>query len=105
MILQTTLTVTRWVALPVLVMLAILSRFTAAYQLQADFAVLLAAVILAGSALRTREYLWSGGLIAVGIVFIPLGLALKLFILMGFISCTTCAIAIAAYRTTPALAE
>ena len=84
---------------------SILSGFAAAYQLQADLAVVLAAGIFAGSALHSREYLLAGGLMAVGIVFMPLALALKMFLLMGFISVTMCAILIAAFRTTPALAE
>jgi hypothetical protein len=52
-------------------------------------------------AIRVREYFWAAGFLAIMVVFTPLSLAVKIFVLMGFTCVAVFAALLAAFRPQP----
>jgi hypothetical protein len=99
---QVATTIVKWVSIPVLLIASVLSRFTASYELLVDCVVCLGAIVIVLRAIRSNEYLWAAGFVAVAVVFSPLLLAVKVFLLMGFTCAVTLATLFVAFRTRPA---
>ena len=81
---QTVTNIIKWVALPVLLIASILTRYAASYEGLVDLVICLGAVIYAHRLVWLKEYFWSAGFVAIAIVFSPFALALKIFLLLGF---------------------
>jgi hypothetical protein len=60
--------------------------------------VILGAIVFVERAVRLKEYSWAAGLVAIVVVFNPLSLAAKIFLLMGIICMWTCAALFGALR-------
>ena len=98
---QTIARIIKWVSIPVLLVASVLSRFAASYELAADLAICLGATILVQRAVWRKEYFWAGGFVSIAIVFSPLLLAVKIFLLMG-LTCVAIFLALlAAFRRQP----
>jgi hypothetical protein len=102
---QTLTKIIKWVSLPVLLIASMFSRFAASYELLVDLVICLGAVILVQRAVRSKEYLWAAGLVAIVVVFSPLLLVVKIFLLMALTCVATFVTLVAAFRTQPLLVQ
>jgi hypothetical protein len=92
------------VSLPLLSIGAMLSRFAASYELLLNVLICLAAVVVVRRAVSTKEYYWAAAFVAVAVVFSPLALVVKIFLLMGFTCFVAVAAVIGAWRPQPVAA-
>src|SRR5436189_6216972 len=95
---QKVLKVIKWVSLPVLLMASVFSRFAASYELLLNLVICLGAIILVERSARSKEYYWAAGFTGIAVVFSPLLLAYKIFLLMGFTCVVTSLTLYAAFR-------
>lgn len=86
------------VSIPVLLIASMFSCFAASYEPLVDFVICLGAIIFVPRAVRLKEYFWAAGLVAIVIVFSPLLLVVKIFLLMGFTCIVTFVTLLAAFR-------
>jgi hypothetical protein len=91
----------KWVSIPVLLIASMLPRYAASYELTVDWAICLGAAILVQRAVWLKEYFWAAGLVLVAIVFSPLLLAVKIFLLMGLTCMAVFLALMAAFRRQP----
>jgi hypothetical protein len=91
----------KWVWLPALLIASMFSGSAASYEFLLDFVICLAAVIFLQRAVRLKEYFWAAGLVTIAVVFSPLLLMVKLFLLVGFTCIATFVTLLAAFRTQP----
>ena len=61
----------KWVSIPVLLIGSIFSPYAASYELLVDCVICLGAIVFLQRAIRSKEYLWAAGLIAIAVVFSP----------------------------------
>jgi hypothetical protein len=66
-----------------------------------DFVVCLGAVFFIQRAIRLKEYFWTAGFVAIAVVFSPLLLVLKIFLLLGFTCIAAFITLLAAFKTQP----
>ena len=100
--LQMVAKVIKWVSIPILLIASLFAFCAASYEPLVDLAICLGAIIFVQRAIRLREYSWAAGFLAIGVVFTPLSLAVKVFLLMGFTCIAIFANLLAAFRTQPA---
>jgi hypothetical protein len=62
-------------------------------------------IIFVQRAVWSKEYYWAAGFVAIVVVFSPLFLVVKVFLLMGVTCTATFAALIAAFRTQPVLTD
>ena len=79
---QMTTKIVKWVSLPALLIASMFSRSAASYELPVDVMICLGAIIFMQRAVQLREYFWAAGLVAIAVVFSPLLLVVKIFLLM-----------------------
>jgi len=91
----------KWVSLPVLLIAAMFSRSAASYELLVDLVICLGAIIFVQRAIRSKEYFWAAGFVAIAVVFSPLLLVVKISLLLGFTCIATFVNLLAAFRTQP----
>jgi len=94
--------IVKWVSIPVLLTASLFACCAASYEPLVDLAICMGAVIFIQRAIRSQEYFWAAGFLAIGVVFTPLSLMVKIFLLMGFACVATFANLLAAFRTQPA---
>jgi hypothetical protein len=94
--------IVKWVSIPVLLIASLFACCAASYEPLVDWVVCLGAIVFIQRAIRLQEYFWGAGFVAIAIVFTPLSLVMKIFLLMGFICIATFANLLAAFRTQPA---
>lgn len=99
---QTFTKIVKWVSIPVLLMASLFACCASSYELPVDVAVGLGAVIFIQRAIRSQEYFWATGFLAIAVVFTPLSLVVKIFFLLAFACFVTLANLLAAFRTQPA---
>ena len=98
---QTATSIIKWVSIPVLLIASVFPRYAASYELPVDIAICLGATILVQRAVRLEEYLWAAGFVSIAIVFSPLLLVTKIFLLMGLTCMATFLALMAAFRRQP----
>ena len=91
----------RWAAIPVLITGSMFSYFAKSYEFLIDMAVCLCVIILIQRAVLLKQFFWAAGLTAVMVVFSPLFLVIKAFLLMGITCTAACAMLFAAVRWRP----
>jgi signal transduction histidine kinase len=96
---QTVVSIAKWASIPALLLASMLSRFTAGYELLVDLAICSGAVVVVQWAVRSKDYLWAAGFVAVAVVFSPLLLVVKIFFLMGFTCVATLVTLFSAFRS------
>lgn len=94
----------KWIAIPVLLIAALFSCFAASYEPLLDFLVCLGAILFIQRSVWLKEYCWGAGMVAVAVVFSPLFLATKVFLVMGLACIASFVALFAAFRTTPVAA-
>jgi hypothetical protein len=77
-------TIIKWISLPALLIGSPFSRFAESYQPALDVVICLAAILIVHRAASVKKYYWAAGFVAVVIVFSPLVLVVKIFMLTGF---------------------
>ena len=95
----------KWVSIPVLLMASMFSRYAASYEQLVDLVICLSAVILVWRAVGLKDYYWAAGFVAIVVVFSPLLLGVKIFLLMGLTCTASFATLLAAFRTQPLPAD
>jgi hypothetical protein len=90
-----------WAFVPALLSASIFSYFAASYAPLVNATLCLAGVLLAGRALRWKEYFLAAGFIAIAVASSPLPLVSKLFLLMGLACAGSSATIYAAFRPQP----
>ena len=98
---QTTTKIIKWVSLPVLLIASMCSRSAASYEFLVDIAICLGAVVFVQRAARSKEYFWAAGFIAIAVVFSPLLLVVKIFLLLALTCIVTFGTLLTAFRTEP----
>jgi hypothetical protein len=83
---QTVTSIIKWAAIAALLFVSML-RFTASFEFVVDLAICAGAIVFVHRAVRAKEYLWAAGFVPIAVVFSPVPLAVKLFLLLGFL-CT-----------------
>jgi hypothetical protein len=91
----------KWISLPVLLGVAMFSSYAARYELLLDAVICLGAIIIVQRAIWVREYFWAAGFVAIAIVFSPLILVMKIFLLMGFTCIAIFLTLLAAWKPQP----
>jgi len=91
----------KWCSIPVLLIASMFSYFAAGYEPLVDMAVCLGAMIFIQRAVWSKEYMWAGGLLAILVVFSPIALSGKLFLLMAITGLECCASLFGAVRPRP----
>ncbi len=91
----------KWVSIPVLLLAAMFSSLAASYEPLMDLVICLGAILFVYRAIWLKEYFWAAGFVAVVVVFSPLFLAVKIFLLMGFTCIAALITLVAAFRTQP----
>ncbi|MBZ5625639.1 MAG: hypothetical protein LAQ69_44145 [Acidobacteriia bacterium] len=89
----------KWLAIPVLLIASIFARYAAAYELTVNLVVCLGAVVCVRRAVQLKEYSWAAGFVAIAVVFSPLLLVDKIFLLMGLTCTATLITLIVQFRT------
>ena len=98
---QSVLKIGKWVLVPAILMASIFSRTAARYELLVDLAICLAAVIFVQRALRVNEYFWAAGCVAIAIVFSPLLLVVKIFLMLSLTCVAAFVTLLPAFRAQP----
>jgi len=88
----------KWISIPVLLIASLFGFCAASYEPLVDLAICLGAIIFIQRAIRLREYFWAAGFLAIVVVFMPLPLVVKIFLLMGFTCVATFANLLTAFR-------
>lgn len=102
---QTVTIIVKWVSIPVLLIASMCSRYAANYELLVDAVICLGAILFVPRAIWLKDYFWAAGFVAVAVVFSPLFLVVKVFLLMGLTCLAACLALLAAFRTQPVLAD
>jgi hypothetical protein len=103
--LQAVARVSKWALLPILPTAAVFSYLTASYGPLAGFVICMAAIIFVQRAVWSKEYYWAAGFAATFVMFSPLFLIVKVFVLMGFACTVVFMTLLAAFRTQPVPTE
>lgn len=82
------MTIVKWISVPLLLSGSLLARFAGTYEVLLNLLVCAGALAVVERAVSFREYFCAAAFVGVAIVFSPLTLILKIFLLMGF-SCVT----------------
>jgi len=98
---QTVVNLIKWTSIPVLLLASILPRFAASYEFLVDCAICLGAAVVILWAVRSKQYLLAAGFVAVAVVFSPLLLVVKIFLLLGLTCSASLITVFAAFRTQP----
>ena len=73
----------KWASIPVLLMAAVFSCMAWSYEPLLDCVLCLGALFFVQRAVAAGEYFWAAGFLGIVVIFSPLFLALKIFLLMG----------------------
>ena len=95
------MTVVKWMSLPVLLTGSLFARFAGSYESVLNLLVCAGALVVLQRALSIREYLWAAVAVNVAVVFSPLTLAIKIFLLLSFLAVGALAGVYAAWKPQP----
>ena len=97
---QVALSLIKWISLPVLLTASLFSQYAERYEFLADSVICVGAILFSVQwAVRSREYFWAAAFVGIAVVFSPLLLILKIFVLMALASTVTLATLLAAFQT------
>ncbi|MEO8594626.1 MAG: hypothetical protein ABI759_15015 [Candidatus Solibacter sp.] len=94
-------TAVKWISLPVLLTGSLFARFAGNYDIVLNLLVCAGALVVVQRAAYMREYLWAAGFVPVAIVFSPLTLIIKIFLLLSFTCIGALAGVYAAWKSQP----
>jgi hypothetical protein len=93
--------VLKWTFLPFILIGSLFSRYATGYELQIDMTICIGAFILLQRAVGAREYFWAAGFMGMAVVFSPLLLVQKVFLLMALASLVAVFTVRAAWKLQP----
>ena len=93
--------VVKWAVIPVVLMASLLSSLAGGYEPLLNAMVCMGAIILVQRAVLLQQYVSGAGFIAIGVVFGPFGLVVKIFLLMGLVCVAAFSAVLAGFRTRP----
>ena len=99
--LKTVTKIMQWISLPVLLAGAMCSRSAGGYELLLDLVICIGAVVAVQHAAWKKEYFLAAGFVAIALVFSPLLLVIKIFLLMSFTCVATLVAVLAAFKPQP----
>ncbi len=102
--LQTATKVIKWVSIPVLLIASLFACCVPSYEAVVDWVICLGAAVLIQRAIRSQEYFWAGGVVAIAVAFTPFSLVVKIFLLMGVTCIAVLVKLFASFRPQPASA-
>ena len=73
----------RWISIPALLIASVFSAYIAAFEFLVNFAVCLGAIFFVQRAIGKRQYHWAAGFAMIAVVFGPVQLVFKVFLLLG----------------------
>lgn len=85
------LTIVKWISLPVLVAGSVISAYAGNYEFLLNLLVCACALGMVQRRVASREYFWAAGFAGIAVLYGPMALLLKLFLLLSL----TCAGALA----------
>jgi hypothetical protein len=89
----------KWISLPVLLIGSLFSRFAGSFEFAVNLLVCVGAMVVVQRAISLREYLWAAGFVNLAIVFSPLTLLIKIFLILSFNCIVALAAVYAAWKT------
>ena len=95
------MTVVKWISLPVLLTGSVFARFAGVYEVVLNLLVCAGALVMVQRAVCFRQYLWAAAFVGIAIVFSPLTLIIKIFILLGLLCVGSLAGVYAAWKPQP----
>ena len=95
------MTLVKWISLPVLLTGSVFARFAGNYEIVLNLLVCAGALVVVQRAVSIREYLWAASFVGVAIVFSPLMLIIKIFLLLSFTSIGALAALYEAWKPQP----
>jgi hypothetical protein len=93
--------VLKWASIPTLLGVALLSSLAGRYEGLLNLTICLSAVLFVQHAAWLREYVWAAVCVVVFVVFSPLLLTTKIFLLMFLTFAVACLAVVAAFRPQP----
>jgi len=87
----------KWSSLPALLVASPFSQYAASNEFLLDIVISLGAIASVLWAVRSREYFWAAGFVGIAVIFSPLLLVVKIFLLMGFACAVTSATLLASF--------
>jgi len=78
------------ISFPILLFASLFTGYAQQYELALTVAICLGATVFALRALRAAQYVWTAELLAIAIVFSPILLLSKIFLLMGLAFVVAC---------------
>jgi hypothetical protein len=94
----------KWASIPGLIALALLSYMAGRYESLLNLTICLGAVLFLQRAIWLKEYGWAAVCVVAVVVFSPLLLVTKIFVLMGVTCTVACLMVAAAFRPQPVAA-
>ena len=95
----------KWLSIPVILIASLFARYAAAYEPTVNLVVCLGAAVCVCRAVQLKRYSWAIGFVAIAVVFGPILLVEKIFLLMGLTCIAPFLTLIAHFRTHPVLAD
>ncbi len=92
----------KWVSVPFLLIIAMFTQFAASYEFLLDIAICQGALIVVQRTFRAKEYFLGAGFVAIAIVFSPLPLIFKIFLLLSFTCVAAFVTLLDTWKTRPA---
>jgi hypothetical protein len=83
MVSEMSITIIKWISLPLLLTGSLFARFAGTCEIVLNLLVCAGALVVVQRAVSFREYLWAAGFVDVAIVFSPLTLIIKIFLLLS----------------------
>ena len=94
----------KWSSLPALLIGCVFSQYAVSYELLVNSLFCLSAVAFSVQwAVRSGEYFWAAAFVGIAVLFSPLLLVVKIFLLLGLVCVVTLATLVAAFQTQPAV--
>ncbi len=97
-------TILKWAAIPSLMAIALFSCLAGRYEGLLDWTVCVSAALFIQRAAWRKAYGWAAVSVGVLVVFSPLILVTKIFLLMGVTCAVVCLALVAAFRLQPVAA-
>ncbi len=92
------MTILKWVSIPALIVVALLSCIAGRYKGLLDLSICMSAVVFVPRAARLKDYGWASVCVMAVVVFSPVFLATKIFLLMGLTCFAACLMVMTALR-------
>jgi hypothetical protein len=95
------MTIVKWISLPLLLTGSVFARFAGVYEVVLHLLVCAGALVVVQRAVAFREYFWAAASVGVAVIFSPLTLLVKIFLLMVLLGLASLAGVYAARKPQP----